>query len=127
MSGSGTTILFNTITAGWYHTCGTTASGNTYCWGRNNYGQIGDGTTTDQPTPVLVVSSLTTKGAQTTLKAMEMGAADFIPKTQSFVAIDITKIEDDLLAKINESGDFNDDIAAEMSKALDNFKANNVW
>jgi len=33
----------------------------------------------------------------------------------------------DLLAKINESGDFNDDIAAEMTKALDNFKANNVW
>jgi F-type H+-transporting ATPase subunit alpha len=33
----------------------------------------------------------------------------------------------DLLAKINESGDFNDDVAAEMTKALDNFKANNVW
>jgi F-type H+-transporting ATPase subunit alpha len=33
----------------------------------------------------------------------------------------------DLLAKINESGDFNDEIAAEMTKALDNFKANNVW
>jgi F-type H+-transporting ATPase subunit alpha len=33
----------------------------------------------------------------------------------------------DLLNKINESGDFNDDIAAEMKAALDNFKANNVW
>lgn len=52
------------------------------------------------PTPILVVSSLTTQGAQTTLKAMEIGAADFIPKTQSFVAMDITKIEDDLLSKV---------------------------
>lgn len=53
-----------------------------------------------QPTPILVVSSITTKGAATTLKAMELGAVDFIPKTQSFVAIDITKIESDLIAKV---------------------------
>jgi F-type H+-transporting ATPase subunit alpha len=33
----------------------------------------------------------------------------------------------DLMAKINESGDFNDDIAAEMKSALDNFKANGVY
>jgi F-type H+-transporting ATPase subunit alpha len=32
-----------------------------------------------------------------------------------------------LLDKINESGDFNDDIAAEMKSAIENFKANNVW
>jgi F-type H+-transporting ATPase subunit alpha len=33
----------------------------------------------------------------------------------------------DLLNKINETGDFNDDIAAEMKAALDNFKANGSW
>jgi F-type H+-transporting ATPase subunit alpha len=33
----------------------------------------------------------------------------------------------DLIAKINESGDYNDDIAAEMKAALDNFKANGVY
>ena len=52
------------------------------------------------PTPILVVSSITTKGAATTLKAMDLGAVDYIPKTQSFVAIDITKIEADLIAKV---------------------------
>ncbi len=52
------------------------------------------------PTPILVVSSITTKGAKTTLQAMELGAVDYIPKTQSFVAIDITKIEADLIAKV---------------------------
>ncbi len=33
----------------------------------------------------------------------------------------------DLLAQINESGDYNDDIAAAMKAALDNFKANGVY
>jgi len=33
----------------------------------------------------------------------------------------------DLIAKINESGDYNDDIAAQMKAALDNFKANGVY
>lgn len=33
----------------------------------------------------------------------------------------------DLIEKINEKGDFNDEIASEMKKAIENFKANNVW
>ncbi len=33
----------------------------------------------------------------------------------------------DLIDKINEKGDFNDEIASEMKKAIENFKANNVW
>ncbi len=52
------------------------------------------------PTPVLVVSSVTTEGAKVTLEALDRGAVDFIPKTQSFVAIDITNIKSDLLEKI---------------------------
>ena len=35
------------------------------------------------PVPVLMVSSLTESGAECTLKAMELGALDFIPKTMS--------------------------------------------
>ena len=33
----------------------------------------------------------------------------------------------DLMAKINESGDFNDDIAGGIRNAIESFKANNVW
>jgi F-type H+-transporting ATPase subunit alpha len=33
----------------------------------------------------------------------------------------------DLLASINESGDFNDDIVADMRSALEDFKSNNTW
>lgn len=40
------------------HTCAIGQSGHVYCWGLNGKGQLGDGTTTNRPTPTLV-SSLT--------------------------------------------------------------------
>ncbi len=42
------------ISAGGLHTCGDGSDGKVYCWGWNNYGQVGDGTTTDRTTPVAV-------------------------------------------------------------------------
>ena len=35
------------------------------------------------PTPVIMVSSITLEGAEATLKALELGAVDFIPKYQA--------------------------------------------
>ncbi len=54
----------------------------------------------DAPTAVIMVSSLTTDGAEATLKAFEYGAVDFFSKEQSFVSVNITKIKDDLIRKI---------------------------
>jgi two-component system chemotaxis response regulator CheB len=54
----------------------------------------------EMPRPVLMVSSLTTEGAESTLKAMELGAVDFIPKQLSKVSLDIVKIEEDLRRKV---------------------------
>jgi len=42
------------ISAGLFHTVGITTSGAAYAWGYNGYGGLGDGTTTDRTTPVLV-------------------------------------------------------------------------
>ncbi len=54
----------------------------------------------EMPRPVIMVSSLTTEGAEATLKAMESGAVDFIPKQLSKVSLDIVKIEEELQSKV---------------------------
>ncbi|NCC24566.1 MAG: chemotaxis response regulator protein-glutamate methylesterase [Deltaproteobacteria bacterium] len=54
----------------------------------------------EMPRPVLMISSLTTEGAEATLKAMEYGAVDYISKKLSMVSLDIVRIEDELRAKV---------------------------
>lgn len=54
------------------------------------------------PTSVIMVSSLTTEGAEATIKALELGAVDFIPKELSYVSVNIIKIKDELVRKIKE-------------------------
>lgn len=52
------------------------------------------------PTPVIMVSSVTTEGANVTLKALELGAVDFIPKEMSYISVAITSIKDELVGKV---------------------------
>ena len=45
---------FSQISDKKFHTCGIGADGFAYCWGANDTGELGNGTKTDSPFPVLV-------------------------------------------------------------------------
>lgn len=58
----------------------------------------------ENPTPVMMVSSITQKGASATFEAMDLGAVDFIPKELSFVSLDIVHIKKELVEKVKTIG-----------------------
>jgi two-component system, chemotaxis family, protein-glutamate methylesterase/glutaminase len=72
----------------------------------------------NNPTPVMMVSSLTSDGAKATLDALDLGAVDFIPKETSFVSLNIVKIKEELLSKIK-------DIARRKSLLMSKYRLRN--
>jgi alpha-tubulin suppressor-like RCC1 family protein len=46
------------VTAGQAHTCARGTAGGLWCWGRNDHGQLGDGSTTSRASPVSVTLGL---------------------------------------------------------------------
>ena len=52
------------------------------------------------PRPVVMVSSITTKGAQATLEALELGAVDFVEKPGGTVSLNIDSVRRELIVKI---------------------------
>jgi alpha-tubulin suppressor-like RCC1 family protein len=52
-------LTFAAVSAGAYHTCGLTTASLAYCWGSNDFGELGNGSTIFSPVPVLVSGGLT--------------------------------------------------------------------
>ncbi|MFC1474802.1 SUMF1/EgtB/PvdO family nonheme iron enzyme [bacterium] len=74
------TPRYKTLMIGNYHSCRVEDGGTVKCWGRNDYGQLGDGTTTDSAVPVSV-SGITTAtgvytGANHTCAALQDGSLE---------------------------------------------------
>lgn len=52
------------------------------------------------PTPIIMISSLTQKGAEVTIQALDLGAIDFVPKPSGYVSLDIEDLSTEIIAKI---------------------------
>ncbi len=51
-------LALNAVAGGVSHTCGVTTANVAYCWGQGADGQLGTGTSVDQPSPVAVSGGL---------------------------------------------------------------------
>jgi two-component system chemotaxis response regulator CheB len=55
---------------------------------------------TNSPRPIVVVSSESKEGAASTLKALELGAIDFVAKPSAGIDLDMQSVKEDLLRKV---------------------------
>jgi two-component system, chemotaxis family, protein-glutamate methylesterase/glutaminase len=55
---------------------------------------------TNNPRPIVIVSSESKEGASSTLKALELGAIDFVTKPSSGVDLDMNSVKEELLRKV---------------------------
>ena len=55
---------------------------------------------TNNPRPIVIVSSESKEGASSTLKALELGAVDFVTKPNSGIDLDMHSVKEDLVRKV---------------------------
>lgn len=55
------------------------------------------------PVPVIMLSSTTLQGAENALKAMEYGAVDFVAKPSGTISLDLHKIKEELVHKVEHA------------------------
>lgn len=56
-----------------------------------------------RPTPVVMVSSLTERGAEVTFEALALGAVDFIHKPDGTISLNVDRIEKEILDKVRSA------------------------
>ncbi|MGG4169802.1 chemotaxis response regulator protein-glutamate methylesterase [Rossellomorea vietnamensis] len=59
------------------------------------------------PVPVVMLSSTTIEGAEETVKAMELGAVDFVAKPSGTISLDLHKIQDEMVEKVVAASNVN--------------------
>ncbi len=59
------------------------------------------------PVPVVMISALTQHEAQLTLKALEYGAVDYVPKPSGQISLNMDSVKDELISKIKTAASAN--------------------
>lgn len=54
----------------------------------------------EHPVPCIMLSAYTPRGAETTLKALDFGATDFVQKPSGAISLNLERVKEELLAKI---------------------------
>jgi two-component system chemotaxis response regulator CheB len=54
----------------------------------------------ERPTPCIMLSAYTPSGAETTLKALEYGAADFVQKPSGAISLNLERVREELIDKV---------------------------
>src|SRR5438270_4651710 len=70
-----------------------------------------------KPRPIVIVSSESREGADTTLKALELGAIDFVAKPSSGIDLDMNSVRDELARKLRMASKVHVVRTASRSKA----------
>ncbi|MHB9145935.1 MAG: protein-glutamate methylesterase/protein-glutamine glutaminase [Symbiobacteriia bacterium] len=70
-----------------------------------------------RPLPVVMVSSLTREGAETTIRALAAGAVDFVAKPSGAISLDMAKVAAELVAKVKAASRARPRVAAEPEPA----------
>jgi len=71
-----TSIHFTTLRVASTHVCGVATSGQAYCWGKNDSGELGDGTAIDKANPTAVVGGLV-------FESVAVGTGGFVTTNES--------------------------------------------
>ncbi|WP_430482176.1 protein-glutamate methylesterase/protein-glutamine glutaminase [Rossellomorea marisflavi] len=61
----------------------------------------------EHPVPVVMLSSTTREGADETVKAMSIGAVDFLAKPSGTISLDLYKVQSDIVSKVIEASKVN--------------------
>ena len=54
----------------------------------------------ESPVPCIMLSAYTPRGAETTLKALDYGATDFVQKPSGAISLNLERVKDELLSKV---------------------------
>ncbi len=76
------------------------------------------------PTRVVMLSAYTQRGAKVTMKALELGALDFIPKPSGEVSLDLYNFREEIISKIKLTArvDLNKFLSLTVEKVVDKEK-----